>query len=199
MTTINLRGTGGSGKSTVVRRVMALYKAKIPYDAFARKRPMGYQLGHEGSGIVSLFVPGHYETACGGCDTIKTVDEVYKMVNSAVDEGLDVLYEGIMVQDDVRRAVELDKRLRANGSQLIVIGLITPLVDCLAAIRARREERGDTKPLNPKNTTGRFNSQKNIQARLKDAGVTVERLDREAAFLRCCALLRLDPGPSSGV
>lgn len=225
-TVVNLRGTGGSGKSTVVRRVMERYRGSsaevVPERAEGRKQPTGYRVDYASGG--ALYVPGHYETACGGCDTIKTVDEVYALVSRAVSAGWDVLYEGIMVQDDVRRAVELDKRLRrcatcggsgfagagtgygdvcsncVNGEVpgLHVILLSTPVEECLAAIRARRAVAGNEKPLSEKNTRERAKRQEGIRGRLRDAGVSVERLDREAAYLRVCALLRLSPGASSG-
>jgi ABC-type dipeptide/oligopeptide/nickel transport system ATPase subunit len=206
-TVINLRGTGGSGKSTVVRRVVDLYQNHEKCGAPGRRQP--YYTQHWNKSIVRgvLRVPGHYETACGGCDTIKTVDEVYGLVMGGVEHTHDVLYEGIMVQDDLRRAFDLDTRLKAQPWRemwnpdtlpgLHVICLTTPLEVCLDAIRTRRLARGDERPLDPKNTTGRYHSQLRMQQRLRDAGVQVEALDREAAFLRCCALLRLAPPASS--
>lgn len=208
---INLRGTGGSGKSTVVRRVMELYTEKLDVVALGRKQPQGYLLTNvEGMAPHDqLYVPGHYNTACGGCDTIKTVDLVYELVNRYVELGSSVLYEGIMVQDDVRRAVELDHRLKEAGvksaesgtedkqpSGLFVIRLNTPIEVSLASIRARRAEAGNEKPLSEKNTRTRHESQVRIAGRLKDAGVRVEVLDREAAYLRVCTLLRLTPAAS---
>ena len=194
-TVINLRGTGGSGKSTVVRRVMERYPHRIPLRVAGRRQPGGYSLSADGSRY-TLFVPGHYETACGGCDTIKTVDEVYRLVRVAEfgDPELDVVYEGIMTMDDVRRAAELHQQLSAAGGSLTVIGLTTPVELCLDAIRTRRLARGDERPLDPKNTVARAASQVRIQQRLREAGVVVEQLDREAAFARCCTLLRLTPG-----
>lgn len=188
---INLRGTNGSGKSTVVTRIMTLYSHRVPLKIEGtRKRPVGYALT-DPSAVRPLFVPGHYETACGGCDTIKTVDQVYHDVRSHC--GIhDVLYEGIMVQDDVRRAVELNNDIcRLSGNSLTVIRLATPIADCLAAIQARRDARGETKPLNPKNTVDRNKRLGSALHRLRANGVRVEELDREGAYLRCAELLGL--------
>lgn len=198
---VNVRGTSGSGKSTLVRNIMALYPVRSPYNTQGRKRPLGYSLGLDSDPPLTLFVPGHYETACGGCDTIKTVDEVYRMVRVAALGApvLDVIYEGIMVQDDVRRAVEMDLELRATGQPpLVVIGLTTPVEECLAAVRGRREARGDARELNPKNTVDRARRQLGVWKRLRAAGVAVEEHDRAAAFARVCALLRLPSGAPSG-
>lgn len=192
MIAINIRGTGGSGKSTLVQNIMALYPDKVERHIEGRKRPIAYI--RKGPGLTPLFVPGHYETACGGCDTVKTTDQVYDLVREGLQLGTggNVLYEGIMVMDDVRRAVELDTWMRAwnlPAGRLHVIALTTPIEDCLAAIRDRRAARGDEKPLNEKNTRDRAKRMLSGLARLKDAGVVVEKMDRDAAFLRVRELL----------
>jgi hypothetical protein len=177
---INLRGISGSGKSTIVVQVMDLYAERTPLMIEGRKRPIGYVLRHDSR--ATLYVPGHYETACGGCDTIKTPDQAYELVRAAVAEHRDVMYEGIMVQDDVRRAVELNKE-----HKLLVIALTTSVKDCLAGVQARRDARGDEREreLNPKNTISRARSVENKIPRLKAGGVEVLRLSREEALAEC--------------
>lgn len=193
---INIRGTGGSGKSTVVKRIMERYPTHRDVNMEGRKQPLFTQhfKSDPALGTVdALTVPGHYNTACGGCDTIKTPDQVYDIVNRAVRNGNNVLYEGIMVMDDVTRAVALDKSLKdASGEgsgQLYVIWLNTPIETCLAAIRDRRAARGDERPFSEKNTRQRYDRCLGGLRRLDQAGVRVERLDREAAFLRVRELL----------
>lgn len=199
MIAVNIRGTGGSGKSTLVKNIMALYPVPDPSMVEGRKRRMGTRLFRDIEKPAELYVPGHYDTACGGCDTIKTVDDVYHQVREQLEKGTNVLYEGIMVQDDVRRAVELDKWLRTKPAfvdgysshepRLNVILLSTPVEECLAAIRGRRAAAGNEKPLSEKNTRGRYESCLRTYARLKDAGVAVERLSRDDAFNRVRELL----------
>ena len=101
---INLRGTSGSGKSTVVRRVMEKYSqastgAINPQFSDGRKQPIGYACLPPDADVQPLWIPGHYETACGGCDTLKTVDQVYKEVTSAAELSYSVLFEGLMIQE----------------------------------------------------------------------------------------------------
>ena len=192
MIVINIRGTGGSGKSTLVTSVMKRYPNVAHIKVEGRKRPLATTLwwaenNSKEQGLSSrppgLLVPGHYDTACGGCDTIKTVDQVYELVRTAsLGDGNNVLYEGIMVMDDVTRAVKLDQDLKKVGSKLVVISLTTPIEDCLAGIRARKEARGDEKPLNEKNTRDRMKRQENILHRLKQAGVQVVKLGRDDAL-----------------
>lgn len=154
---------------------MDLYATRVENFAAGRKQPEGYVL--TAPGLRPLYVPGHYNTACGGCDTIKTPEQAYVLVREAVAKGCDVLFEGIMVQDDVRRCVEL------HGSQppVHVVGLTTDINVCLASIADRRKARGDERPLDPKNTVNRARSCEKGLVRL-EAGVPVHRLGREDAF-----------------
>lgn len=176
---IQIRGTGGSGKSTVVRRTMELYPNKTANHVTNRSRPISYNLWKDnGDSRYLLFVPGHYETPTGGCDTIKTPDEVFTLVTDAADNGMDVLFEGIMIGDDVRRMVETSRKYPS-----LVIALNTPLPECLAGIQSRRDIRGDDRPLNPKNTESRANRLRtSMIPRLKDAGVECKWMNREEAF-----------------
>lgn len=179
---INIRGTSGSGKSTLVKRVTELYGLHIDNYIDGRKQP--YYVTHRMFHLEappSLSVPGHYNTACGGCDTIKTVDEVYSIVRSCAmaDPPHDILYEGIMVMDDVKRATSLH---RDKPGQFLVIGLTTPVDECIAAVQSRRDARGEAKPLNPKNTVDRAKRCSRGLERLEANGVRVVRVDREGAF-----------------
>lgn len=179
---INLRGTGGAGKSHLVRRIMELYDKRDAKFIEGRKRPIGYVCSRSKVDMETvgppLYVPGHYETPTGGCDTIQLIDDVYAFVNLAAKNGHDVLFEGIMIGDDVRRCVELHRDYK-----VMVIALNTPLEECLKGIQQRRDARGDDKPLNPKNTISRADRLKrSMMPRLKDAGVDTRWLSREEAF-----------------
>lgn len=173
---INIRGTGGAGKSHLVRTVMSRYDSQNPAFQEKRKRPISYlcfKADHR-----PLFVPGHYETPTGGCDTISKPDDVFTLVERGVQTQCDVLFEGIMIGDDVRRTVELNR-----SEKVIVIALSTPLQECLAGIQSRRDTRGDDRPLNPKNTTSRADRLKrSIMPRLKDAGIETHWLSRQEAL-----------------
>lgn len=195
MIAINIRGTGGSGKSTLVKRVLELYPNHANITEKGRKRAMAtchwFAPGDGAPAVRSgLFVPGHYETACGGCDTVKTVDKVYEMVRAAtLGDGNNAVYEGIMVMDDVTRAVTFDQELKKLKSKLVVVSLTTSIEECLEGIRARKEARGDPKPLNEKNTRERMKRQVNSLHRLKQAGVELRKLSRDDAFIQIRELL----------
>lgn len=176
---INVRGTGGSGKSTIIRRVMQHYVKKEPVRIEDRKQPYGYTLEWDSTALRKpLYVVGHYETPCGGGDTITNVSAVFESVRERATEGYDVLFEGIISQDDTTRTIELHRSF-----PLLVIFLNTPLAECLKGIQLRRDERGDERTLNPKNTESRMKRCQSHYSKLRDAGVECLKLDREAAYL----------------
>lgn len=110
---ISLRGTSGSGKSTLVRKITALYasggtphfvagRRKAYYTIHARDNPLGR----------ALVVPGHYEIANGGIDTLDTLDEAYDIARRADSDGHDVLMEGKNMSDGPPHALNLYRERR---------------------------------------------------------------------------------------
>lgn len=148
---INVRGTHGSGKSHLVRQVLQLYNA-VPEGLDRRGRPENYKMQ-----LVNgrwLYVVGSYENACGGCDAIQPYSLIWPRVVEFVQVG-HVLFEGALVSSsygNIGRASEV------YGDQFVFAFMNTPMEVCLARIQRRREARGDHRPLNPKNTQGKYDS-----------------------------------------
>lgn len=152
---INIRGTSGSGKTTVVRGIMD--KGVVtPLDS--KPKPHGYRVT-----IPSLDLPvmvvGSYENTCGGTDGIKTQDEICDRIRRFAQDG-HVLVEGLLMSKTFGRYAALDRELASTGHHFIWAFLDTPLDVCLARVEARRETRRlgkavvpEYKPLNPANTT----------------------------------------------
>lgn len=192
MVVVNFRGTSGSGKTHAARRVMGLYSLKL--DAYNENEGKSRLIGHLMTRVPparDLFVLGRYNgPKCGGCDSMSwpgAADFICERVALAAALGQDVLLEGLMVSSwGTGRLKALSD---AVGGQLHVLQLTTPLEECLAAIRDRRAERGNDKPLNPKNTESKFRSALSGARNLERLGVHVEYVDREAAFLRARELL----------
>ncbi len=146
---VNLRGTNGSGKSTIVRKLMEKYPERDPVHINGRKQPVGYFCYRDNG--KTLWVIGHYETACGGCDTIPTVEDVYTLIRRRAAD-CDVIYEGLLVESDTTRAIQLSK----DFPPFMIVLLSTTLEECQKAIQARRDERGTTKDFNRELTPEEF-------------------------------------------
>jgi hypothetical protein len=150
---INIRGTHGSGKSTLVKQVMERYKA-VPesYSAKGGKKsakPVGYVME---SCAGKLFVVGPYETACGGCDAVQPYALIWPKVVEYAAQG-HVLFEGALVSSSYGN---IGRDSEVYGDDFVFAFLNTPLDVCLERIRKRRESKGNTKPLDPKNTRVKF-------------------------------------------
>jgi hypothetical protein len=178
---INIRGTSGSGKTHLVRRVMELYTTRVAYRREGRKQPIGYVYHREGAR--SLAIIGHYETACGGCDTIPKMEEIFELARQSALQGYDVIFEGLLISADVNRTEELSRWAGERGIPTEVIALTTPLQECLDSVNARRAARNpDLPPVKEKNTISKFNGVRKSLERLRQAGVAAHELTRDEAF-----------------
>jgi hypothetical protein len=202
---INLRGTSGTGKSTIVREAMKRYDKVTPLtqdkvfpdrtDLKPRKQPLMYLCTRLDE--TPLAVLGHYETACGGCDTLPTYDLIFELVRRFDNQDYDVLFEGLLMSGDFPRTVELHK----EGHDLLVIGLTeVPLDVCESSIRGRRAEKAATKGVEPrefgpnlrKNLESKYKLAKKTCDQLEAAGVRVVRADRALALETVIRELRLN-------
>jgi hypothetical protein len=154
-----------------------------------RNRPFYYVMEHLFGGN-PLAIVGHYETACGGCDTITDVSDAFAAVRLLHElEGLDVIFEGLLIAADVNRTVELHRA----GIDLHVLALTTPLDLCVASVNQRRWAKNPEKPpVNPKNTASKYRGVELSIPRLRAAKVPVYELCRETAFEKACELLNLN-------
>jgi len=185
---INIRGTSGSGKSSLARRVMEQYTGgRVRIKKEGRTRPYGYILSRGGGGK-ALYVPGHYECPCGGCDTIKGLDEVFSQVRGGHDFGLDVLFEGLIVCSDHNRT----RALKDDGYPLLVVSLNLSVDECVESINIRRRaKKADALPVPRKNTESKWKTNNSIMAKFQAGGVRAESHSREDGFRRICEELKI--------
>lgn len=160
---LDIRGTHGSGKSWIMRRLLDTSWCHIPgaqpgdvvgiqgpaYKGTkhaTEKAHLGYLLGKW-----NAFMLGRYDTDCGGCDGIKTADEVCKRVRDHARTVRHVLLEGILVAHTFQRYSDLAREMEEQGHPYVFCFLDTPLKTCVARVRSRRMRRGDSRTLNPGN------------------------------------------------
>lgn len=170
MSVIQIRGTSGSGKTTVMRDIMDAWCYRwTPVYRQGRRKPLYYLDSEQ-----SVVVLGHYEdTACGGCDTIGSARVVTELVEYVLDlhKPAHVLCEGLLLSEDVKWA----KYLNAGLTVVKPIFLTTPLEQCLRQIEGRRKAAGNAKPLNPANTINRVRVIERARLKLTEAGVYCRR------------------------
>jgi len=158
---INVRGTHGSGKSTIMKTLIDRYKA-VPESLAKNGRPLNYLFFLHNKQPV--YVVGSYVTACGGCDGIQPYADIWPRVERLATLG-HVLFEGALISNsygNIGRASEI------YGKNFVFAFMDTPLEVCLSRVQARRTARGDVRPLNPKNTADKHKSGGRLMEKIRN-------------------------------
>lgn len=174
---ISLRGTNGSGKSTIAREFLK-YRNKPKYGVLGARLPEAYEITlpkHD----IPLYMLGPYLTAVGGMDVVQPYDLIPGLITKYAAKG-NVLFEGLLVGKSKGSVGEL---LEQWGKEAIMVFLDTPMDVCIKMVEARRAERGkNDKPFNPRNLAIAYESCTRLRARLIKEGVSrVEDISRENA------------------
>lgn len=200
---INVRGTSGAGKTTLINTIMSYYPIKTPHHVAGRKQPLYYILeGREGHPALALL--GHYESPCGGCDTIgKWIPDIaepriidgeepnsyhltFGLVRKLFARGMDVVFEGLLLSGDVRHT----RTLHEDGLAPKVVCINIPIETCIDSVIARRLAAGNHKEFNDKNTREKHKLLNTCIKKLTDAGLDVrDRPNREQALADVALLL----------
>ncbi len=126
---INPRGSGGSGKTELVRRTLADYGwdgsvEVVPLRREGRERPIGYRLRHPQGGR-PLVVLGHYARTSGGCDTLPAASKWRVEQCTACPQAL-----------PQERAVNLSLVTPVPAAMLAATPAASPVAKQVAVIRA---------------------------------------------------------------
>ncbi len=178
MTIVSIRGTHGSGKSTIVQKILRKYPHDAQYSNGNAKRPTGYMVALPSD---QLYIPGPYDTPCGGCDAIQPYSLIWPLVEGAASCGHHVLFEGALVSSSYGA---IGHAMNAYGDNAVFAFLDTPLDKCLERVYARRlakwvgaNKPGLPLPVNPVNTAGKFESVGRTKAQMLKLGSSVRVVD----------------------
>lgn len=174
MTIVSIRGTHGSGKSTIVRKILDKYP-HTPRQKIGAKRPEGYLVNLPNGR--NLAVLGPYHTACGGCDAVQPYSTILELLAEAAGRGYDVLLEGALVSSSYGSVGHAMNTHALAGDTAVFAFLDTPLQTCLDRIKARRAVKGNLEPLDPKNTSVKFDNVARTKAQMAKLGSKVRIVD----------------------
>lgn len=167
---VNLRGTSGSGKSTIAFAIMAksLEKTAITVPGTRGELIQGYEMRvSEAPYYKKLRVVGKYETQCGGCDGINTQNETERRVRTWHGEGYHVLFEGLLISHIYGRWAQVAK----DCKPFRFVFLDTPLDVCIERVKQRRLSKGNDKPLNTDNTVQKWKDARRVFDKAKADGL----------------------------
>lgn len=172
---ISIRGTSGSGKTTVMRAVMSALGSWQSIHAPERRKPLYYSLKDS---AVPVLVMGHYESICGGCDNIGSAKACYELARGLldVDPRRIVLGEGLLLSEDVIWTLKLQPAKCAY--------LHTNEQECLRRVGQRQQEAG-REPIDPERVirklTTRVGTIERARVRLEAAGICCRRMSSTQA------------------
>ena len=182
-----MRGTNGSGKSTVVRGLLGSASRKIPiYGLLGPRMPEAYELLFK-KVEKPVYVLGAYEIPTGGCDLIQPYDLILDLIRKYADKG-HVIFEGVLVSSSYGRVGTL---MEQWGHDAVMAFLDTSLEDCINNVEGRRKVKGDQRPFDPTNLTTKYNQIVKGQVKIKEANkIRVETLNFGKGTEQVLELLR---------
>jgi ethanolamine ammonia-lyase large subunit len=178
---IQIRGTSGSGKTHVMNSIRKQLEPFLVEEVKTegRKRPLLYYYNVNGRDVLIL---GHYETPCGGCDSIGSAPKIYELMVECYTHYIVggvkpiILAEGLLLSEDVKWTKQIPA-----WDDVVVYYLTTPSERCLEQVQSRRELVGNDKPLNPDNTLKRVGVIERSRIKLTDEGIKCVRCSSNQA------------------
>lgn len=169
---VKLHGTSGSGKTTAVREFMDLAEGVVPIHVEPYKKPEAYKIS-VGLNYLPTYVLGSYGNKCGGVDTIASTNELIRLIWEYHKQG-HLLFEGLLIST-YHGAV--GKFLDSLPQDKVWAFMDTPIDECVARVRQRRLDAGNTRPFNEANTRNRVKPIQALKDKLTARGETVVDID----------------------
>lgn len=167
---INIRGTNGSGKSTVVKTFLRRFPHTELFGALGPRRPEAYKVRIPGHW---LYVVGPYQAITGGIDSLPlSAEEIVALLEKYRKIG-DVIFEGVVISTYHGKIGEW---LVTHKRVALVIYLDTSLKDCLEGLAVRGSE-----PRGTKNVEAKIKMIERTRQRFEQAGVKTELCARNVA------------------
>jgi hypothetical protein len=174
---VNIRGTGGSGKSYIVHHMLGDNSKEV---TLGPNRTPGYVTEQ---GIV---VVGSYATKCGGLDRVKTQDQARAAVWAALEMG-PVLFEGLLVSGIFKPWYDFSCLCREKGRGVFIWAYLqTPVPVCLERVY----QRNGGKPIKEKHIWNKDKQVKSSRRKLRALGETVLDLDLDDPLQQIQTLFR---------
>lgn len=179
-TIVAIKGTNGSGKSTVVRQLIThLGKQAV---LRVNNKDAGYSCKYNDGAV---FVLGKYKSAaCGGLDSSFSysgaADDLLLCIDTLASKG-HVVCEGVIAITSYGfgRVTRFADKQRHEGHRMIFARIDTPAELCVERVHQRRLEAGNTKSFNPDGLLYKYESVLKSQEKLKQAGYDTRTLPHE--------------------
>jgi hypothetical protein len=179
---ILLRGNHGSGKSTVVHKVMAETNPSPIFGVLGLKMPEAYRCVPAEMAKRRFYVLGPYEShATAGCDYITKLG-VVRMVEflEQYRQKGDILFESIMTSVRIMEP-SIGKWIAANKKDVLVATLTTTIKECAAAIEKRKLTSVNGTRWNSKHLEAQQRMYERVTSQYEEMGFRQEYVSRDDA------------------
>lgn len=168
---VNIRGTNGSGKSTIVKTFLQRKPHTEIFGALGPRRPEAYKVRLPGKWLYAI---GPYHSATGGVDALGLgAAELVALLEKYRKLG-HVIFEGVVISTYFGAVGEW---LLKHKDEVRVVFLGTPLDVCLNSISSRDSAKRGTK-----NVATKIRAIDRVRARMVADGIPTEVLFRDEAF-----------------
>lgn len=182
---VDIRGTHGSGKSYIPKELLRLYAHRqivgTPLTYEGKQTLLGYEIPE-----LNLRILGKYHNACGGCDGIRTQDEIRARVE-AWRGTHNVMLEGILVAHTYAKWAQF-----AKGKNWWFFFLDTPLPVCIARVDYRRQNKGQEPLADPRNIIRDHKRINSLHQKFTDDGLGALWLDYKDPVNSILGFIRLE-------
>lgn len=188
---INIRGTNGAGKTTVVRAIMGYLR---PHTNFKTSNGVFMHIYKTPAGVDVAFV-GLYEGAVtGGVDRVKNVRDVVAACQEVIPHAHIVL-EGLLLSGLQQLTKDIADACAAHG-EFHALTLDTPKEKCIDQTMKRRALAGNDKPFDPgKSLLPKYRAVELAQAKLRSWGLDSRVVSQRDAVIAALGLLGLSVKP----
>jgi hypothetical protein len=188
---INIRGTNGAGKTTVVRTLMSHL---TPYKDFKTSNGVFMHLYKTPAGATVAFV-GLYEGAVtGGVDRVRNVRDIVEACAEVIPHAHIVL-EGLLLSGLQQLTKDVADACAPYG-EFHALTLDTPKEKCIQQTMNRRALAGNEKPFDPgKSLLPKYRAVELAHAKLKSWGVDARLVSQRDALIASMTLLGLSFKP----
>lgn len=181
-----VHGTNGSGKSTLARYLIMCaggIRSIHPHPRTGAKCTYTYG---------PLALVGKYSTATGGADGVQPYSLVPQTALALLEDGRDVLVEGLMTPG-VDTCADLYRKARKLGASVRFIRLDIGFYQSCENVKRRRHLVGNDKPFDPINLRKKQNTCQSWFGRLADAKLPIYGFNWENARDYCLSAYRINP------
>lgn len=181
---LNLRGTSGSGKSTVARRLIQEFGGEpimgmVPEGK--KERIVGYEVGN-------LWIPGSYVNVCGGCDTFSwkgAANYLEEKTRLVAKNGYHVVLEGLVQTAGDNRWMGVSDD---HPGAYLWAYLDTPLEVCIERVLSRNGGREGKR--NWENLRASYDHCLQQRAKLERLGYPFVIINYQHAFEQVAEIMR---------